>query len=448
MRKRNRRLFFQVLFLVLLLSFSAKSMAQSLPVEVGTTVNGFQDDFNGSGLDPNWVVSGAAIYSVSNGALHVESASGDPNHLLYEKAGYDSSVQEVLARIRISSFGSGDAVRGGISAAVDPNSGLGINYLFRNVTGEGQTGNHMSFLDDMVAWGPGQSFNWQPNTWYWVRLRHEPDAASQGGVNDVFGKIWLADGSQAEPTGWQMAWDYTSGFPPATGYAGIAASSGGPFVFDVDYVLIKASGLPSILVAPTSFVQIPATLTTAPQSQSVAELSSATFSAEAKGNPTPTYQWFRGTGAVSGATNSSYTIGSAAYSDNGAQFHVVVQNVVSNTTYSVTSSVVTLTVIADTNPPVLVGAQALGLSQVLVSFSERISPASATTLANYTLGATNGAVAVTGATLDGSQTNVVLTTGALTDGAYYTLTANNITDQSHAANVIAPNSRAQFMASL
>ncbi|MGH7969717.1 MAG: hypothetical protein ACREIC_13415, partial [Limisphaerales bacterium] len=365
-----------------------------------TTVNGFQDDFNGSTLDPNWVVRGSDVFSISNGALHVESAAGDPNHLLYEKSGYDNSVQEVLARIRVSAYGSGDAVRGGVGVAVDPNSSLGVNYLFRNTTGEGQSGNHMSFLDDMVVWGPGQNFVWQPNTWYWVRLRHEPEAASQGGVNDVFGKMWLADGSQAEPAAWQMAWDYTSGYPPVTGFAGITASSGGQFVFDVDYVLIKAAGLPSIVVSPNSFVQIPVTLTTPPQSQSVPELMQATFTAEAKGNPAPSYQWYRGTGVIAGATNSGYTISSAGYTDNGAQFHVVAQNVVSNTAYAVTSSIVSLTVILDTNPPVILGAQALGLSQVQASFSERISPATATNLANYVLSSSGGPVGLTGAVLD------------------------------------------------
>src|SRR5262249_52452909 len=78
-----------------------------LPVEVGTTVNGFQDDFDGVALDPNWVVSGQTVFSMSGGQLHVTSAGGDPNHLLYELPGYDSTIQEVLARIRVNNYGSG-----------------------------------------------------------------------------------------------------------------------------------------------------------------------------------------------------------------------------------------------------------------------------------------------------------------------------------------------------
>jgi peptide/nickel transport system substrate-binding protein len=125
----------------------------------------------------------------------------------------------------------------------------------------------------------------------------------------------------------------------------------------------------------------------------------------------------------------------------------VVQNVVSNVTYASTSSVATLTVIADTNPPVLVAAQPLSLTQLQVSFSERISPLNATNAANYHLSNSNGAVEVLGAVLDPSQTNVLLTITGLADGGLYTLIVTNLTDQSHAANVIAPNSQVQFVAS-
>jgi len=85
-----------------------------VPVEVGTTVNGFQDDFNGATLGANWTVAGQSVFSVNGGLLHVSTASGDPNHLLYTLAGYNGTTQEVLARIRVTSFGSGPYSRGGI----------------------------------------------------------------------------------------------------------------------------------------------------------------------------------------------------------------------------------------------------------------------------------------------------------------------------------------------
>jgi len=51
------------------LSCAITTHAQFLPSEVGSAVNGFQDDFDGATLNPNWVVRGQPVYSVSGGAL-------------------------------------------------------------------------------------------------------------------------------------------------------------------------------------------------------------------------------------------------------------------------------------------------------------------------------------------------------------------------------------------
>src|SRR5436190_3693998 len=225
------------------------AFAQQVPLDVGTVVAGYQDDFTGTSLNPSWTVRGASVYSVSGGMLHVTSGSGDPNHLLYELGGYNNTVQEVLVRIRVTNFGSTDGPRGGIATSVDAATSQGIDLHFRDEPSLGQR--HIEFLDDSRAWGTEYTIVWQNNTWYWLRLRHEPNAASQGGVNDVFGKIWLADGSQAEPAAWQNLYDYIPSRTARTGYAGIAAgSSGGASEFGVDYILIKACGLPSVTVAP------------------------------------------------------------------------------------------------------------------------------------------------------------------------------------------------------
>jgi hypothetical protein len=67
-----------------------------------------------------------------------------------------------------------------------------------------------------------------------------------------------------------------------------------------------------------------------------------------------------------------------------------------------------------------VGAQILGLSQVQVSFSERVTLGSATNLANYAISGTNGAVGILSAVLDASQTNVILSVNPMVDGRRYT----------------------------
>ncbi|MGC3961204.1 MAG: lamin tail domain-containing protein, partial [Verrucomicrobiota bacterium] len=140
----------------------------------------------------------------------------------------------------------------------------------------------------------------------------------------------------------------------------------------------------------------------------------------------------------------TYTQAISLLSDNGSLFKVVAANVVSNVTYSVTSSVANLSVTADTNPPVLLRAGALGLTQVQVAFSERIAFAGATNLANYFVTGPGGSVPVLNAFLDATQTNVVLTVNPMPENVAHTLTVNGLTDQAAAANVIALNSQAGF----
>ena len=143
-----------------------------------------------------------------------------------------------------------------------------------------------------------------------------------------------------------------------------------------------------------------AVITNEPNSQTIEELFPVTFSVGATGNPAPSYQWYRGTSPIPAAASASYTIPRVALDDNAAGFRVVVQNTVGNSTFAVTSGVATLTVIADTNPPVLLGARALGLGQVLAAFSEWIAPATATNLASYSIQSTNGALVISSAALD------------------------------------------------
>ena len=385
---------------------------------------------------------GASVYSVSGGMLHVTSGSGDPNHLLYELGGYNNTVQEVLVRIRVTNFGSTDGPRGGIATSVDAATSQGIDLHFRDEPSLGQR--HIEFLDDSRAWGTEYTIVWQNNTWYWLRLRHEPNAASQGGVNDVFGKIWLADGSQAEPAAWQMTLEYTSSRSTRTGFAGIAASSlGGLSEYDVDYVLIKASGLPNITVAPNAFVQTPVAITNQPQSWTSRPCDSVTFTVGVSGNPAPTFQWFENGVALSGATNTSLVLTNVRHQDNGKQYFAIAQNVVSNITYFATSSVATLTITLGSFPPFLLAAQSLGLSQVRVVFSEKVTVLSANDILNYQITNDAGAVTISNAVLDATETNVTLTCAPMIDGSNYTIVVNGIRDSCE-GNLIPPDSFLSF----
>ncbi|WCJ60055.1 lamin tail domain-containing protein [Fontisphaera persica] len=411
------------------------------PVEIGTQVNGYQDDFRGTTLAPAWQVQGASVYFASNGVLRVFSASGDPNHLYYAAAGASGNPQEVLARIRLLNLGTGDAVRCGVAVGIEPTAPSqagGVNFLFRDHTGEGQTGRHVSLLDDLRAWGPGYTGAFNLNTWYWVRLRQEPNA--QGGTTDVFARFWRADGSEPEPANWQLTWDYIPARAARSGYAGItASSSGGLAEFEVDYILIKAAGLPSILVNPDAFpaIQLPVSITHQPQDVVVNELQSATLQVQASGFPPLTYRWYKNGQLIPNATQPTLTLPSVPLADNGAEYYVVVANVASNVSYSVTSRVATVQVIPDTTPPALLRVYPHGLNGVRLVFSEPLSEASATYLFNYSLVTTQAeTVAIQSAELSEDGAQVLLHTDTMTEGMGYILTMNNLRDRAAANNAL------------
>lgn len=190
----------------------------------------------------------------------------------------------------------------------------------------------------------------------------------------------------------------------------------------------------------------PATIVSNPTNAAAVEATGAAFSAGVAGIPYPALRWLRNGAPVSGATNASYTF-IAALADHNAAFRLVASNRVNSISHVVTSSPATLTVIADTIRPVLLGAQSLGLTQVVANFSERIQPATVANLANFSITGTNGSLAISSATLDASQSNVTLTVASMMNGAAYTLTVNNLADQSAAANTVTNNSQASFTVS-
>ena len=232
------------------------------PAELGTTVNGFQDDFTGATRDPNWVAVGPSgdQYKQQDGVLKVFASAGDPNHILYMGPGASNTVNEVLARVRVVNFSSGDPARGGVAVNVSTNvpshlaDWTGMNLNIRN-TSEGTPAStvHFKLLDDLRGWGPQTTFAWTNNVWYWMRLKQQ---AKMDGTNSVFAKVWAADGTTAEPADWQVKWaDSALPTPQHGGWAGITGCSGGGVgQLEVDYVLIKSAGLPSIKVnfAPTA----------------------------------------------------------------------------------------------------------------------------------------------------------------------------------------------------
>jgi len=81
-------------------------------------------------------------------------------------------------------------------------------------------------------------------------------------------------------------------------------------------------------------------ITQQPANQTVSAGQTATFSVTATGTAPLSYQWQKGTTAISGATSANYTTPATTTADNGTQYGVVVSNPVG----SVTSNPATLTV--------------------------------------------------------------------------------------------------------
>lgn len=204
---------------------------------------------------------------------------------------------------------------------------------------------------------------------------------------------------------------------------------------------VKGYGLTGIRLEELESAGTPAAILVPPQSQTVQESQSVTFTVAALGNPAPTYQWFKDGAPIAGATTNNYTIVAAPFSYNGAVFKVTASNRTGGVDYTATSNDATLTVTPDTTAPTLVDVQAVGFNQVKVIFSERVSAASATNLQNYILTSANGDSSISSATLNAAENTALLNVSALTEGLSYTLSISGIRDQSGSSNLIAPTQK-------
>jgi hypothetical protein len=120
-----------------------------------------------------------------------------------------------------------------------------------------------------------------------------------------------------------------------------------------------------------------------------------------------------------------------------------VRCLVSNAAGSVTSAPAILTVLRDTNPPVVVQAKYLGTTNVQIVYSKQVAAATATNLGHYVF--TDG-LPVTGAALQMDGVTVVLTTAAMTFGSNYWVVINGVQDLASPPNTIATNTTVTFLA--
>jgi hypothetical protein len=302
--------------------------------------------------------------------------------------------------------------------------------------------NRVSFIAHSASGGgtPNVTFHFADGTTF-VTNYNAPDwfnntGFALSGVERIYLNNGNTEGAPTNPRFYQTTVSLTA-------LLGLANKPLASLTFD------KATGVGATAIYAISgevAVDTPAAILSNPSNATINELASATFAATAGGSPVPALQWYKNALPVAGATASAYTLLSAAMTDNAAAFRLVASNFANGISCTATSAAAILTVWPDTNPPVLLRVQSMSLTQVQASFSERLTTATANNHANYSLAGTDGAVPISTAALDSTQTNVLLSVTALVDRASYTLTVNNVTDPSAAANRIAPNSQATFIA--
>ena len=175
-----------------------------------------------------------------------------------------------------------------------------------------------------------------------------------------------------------------------------------------------------------------------PSDLTVVEGNSATFCVAVSNMYPTTYQWQRGGSNILAATSSNYVIPAVTLADSGVLFRCILTNELG----SVTSEVATLTVLADTNRPVLSRVYNVDTTEVDVVFSEMVESNSATALTNYSL---TGAV-IHGVKYGADTRTIVLTVASLVVGSNYTLTVSNVIDRAAASNAILPGTQWTFTA--
>ncbi len=116
--------------------------------------------------------------------------------------------------------------------------------------------------------------------------------------------------------------------------------------------------------------------------------------------------------------------------------------VATNSVNSVTSSIVTLSVVADTNGPALLQADGtLSNNVVLVSFTELVLPSTATNMSNYRITNTlGGLLTISSAVLTNGSNVLLTTTSPRLINNNYILIASNVRDVSPRTNAIIANS--------
>ncbi|MGC9036341.1 MAG: immunoglobulin domain-containing protein [Verrucomicrobiia bacterium] len=217
------------------------------------------------------------------------------------------------------------------------------------------------------------------------------------------------------------------------------------------YYAVAANAVGAVTSTPAFLTVVPPpVITTQPQSVTTNVGANVTFTVTATGIPPLSYQWYWNNLPISGANSMVLTLQNVQAYQAGP-YYVVVSDVGGSTT----SQVAQLILPPDTIRPTILMALGLlratnypptqppSLTDILITFSEPVDPATATNIANYRVDRYDGGqnLPIARALLI-NATNVLLTTTVpRTLYTNYTLTVNNVTDLSPNRNPIVPNTK-------
>jgi hypothetical protein len=166
-----------------------------------------------------------------------------------------------------------------------------------------------------------------------------------------------AGGNPAPTVLWQVSTNGGATFTPISGATSTTysfTSSAGQNSYQYRAVFSNSAGS-ATTTAATLTVQFAPGVTTNPTNQTVTTGNSATFTAAASGNPTPTVQWQVSTDGgttfnpINGATSTTYSFTTSA-GQNGNQYEAVFTNVIGTATTTAASLTVGTSPSVTTNP--------------------------------------------------------------------------------------------------
>ena len=174
-----------------------------------------------------------------------------------------------------------------------------------------------------------------------------------------------------------------------------------------------------------------------PVALTVDERGSATFTVAYDNPGGADVFWKRGGNLIPNATGASYTLDPVRWADNDASFQAFLTNALGSTQ----SVAVTLTVTPDTVAPEVRRVYNVGLTNVVIEFSEAVTIPAGAVSDSFRI---DGGVSVQSAALGTNPTLLVLEVSGLVESTRYRLTLNGIRDQSARANALISNTEREF----